>query len=244
MKMTYFPVSVLASARYLRCLPGFAYLFNQYWSEYTQVIIYLNAPKGTVKPELPRNFSFVDLDLAVYDSWSKAAAAAMKATPDPLAVILLEDYFLDRFADIRQIARLYDYMMTHEGIAKIDLTDDRLKYPYTDWEAINGVPMVNSHPEAPFQTSLQAAIWRKSFFARYLVRDENPWLYEKRGTKRVIADRKTDQQIGLVLGSRVPPLSYINAVGGEGNHPHIWAKKRFPVAIWSHLKALGYVSEE
>ena len=38
---------------------------------------------------------------------------------------------------------------------------------------------------------------------------------------------------------RVPVVEYVNAVGGEGNMPETWARKRFPIALWDELEGKG-----
>lgn len=244
-----FSVCVLASERYLHCLPGFAYLFNLYWSEGTPVTIYLNAEMPVSSPilgQLPRNFMVYQTNAKTHNTWSKATLAALSVMEpiSPLAVILLEDYFLDRPANVRQIAELYRYMLENEGVVKIDLTDDRMKYQHTTWEPVAGYPMVRSTDNAQFQTSLQAAIWRKDFLERCIDPDENPWQFEKEGTRRLKQARQAGDISGVILGCETPPLHYINAVGGEGNHPHIWAKKRFPPGIWNILRAGNMVWDE
>lgn len=227
-------VIVLTSNAYLRCLPPFAYLFNQFWGkeQAVKVVWYEVRPHN-----LPANFTNYAIGKQADYTWSGGLIKFLKDYEGELILLMLEDYFLDGRVSTKAIQSAWDFMRTQPGIAKIDLTGDRLKVPYEYLSEL----FIQTTKDAPFQTSLQAAIWRKDFLLRFLDPKENPWQFEKLGTKRVIAAREKGEFDGLILGFKQPPMSYVNAVGGEGQNSDKWDRKKIPSWMWAELAGRGLV---
>lgn len=221
-------VVVLTSNAYLHCLPPFAYLFNKFWSinQPVKVARYEHRPR-----HLPTNFSNFAIGNQADYTWSSGLMKYLQYHNGELILLMLEDYFLDSSAHQPNIKMAWDYMLQHSEVAKIDLTNDRLKVAHSDYDAI----FIQSANDAPFLTSLQAAIWRKDFLLKALNPDESPWQFEKRGTKRVMKEKP------LILGFRQPPMSYVNAIGGEGGNPSAWDTKKIPQWVMSELKGRGLI---
>jgi hypothetical protein len=225
---------VLTSNNYLRCLPPFAYLFNQFWGKEQAVKVV----RYEIRPHnLPANFTNYAIGKQEDYTWSSGLIKYLKDHEGELILLMLEDYFLDGRVNIDEVKRAWDCITHFPEVAKIDLTNDRLKVPHSRWDD----RFIQSAPDAPFQTSLQAAIWRKDFLLRFLDPDENPWQFERRGTKRVITAREAGTFDGLILGFKQPPMSYVNAVGGEGQNSDKWDRKKFPSWMWSELEGRGLV---
>lgn len=231
-------VYILTSNAYTHVVGGFARLFNQYWGENQSVIVF-GYDKTPLR--LPSNFSFQTLGRQDDVTWSGGALRMLDVIEDDPFILMLEDYYLYRPVNILRVQALYELMADTPTISKIDLTDDRAKLDYSLYNPAKSADLIRSDDNTLFQTSLQAAIWRKSFMREYLRADESPWQFEKAGTKRVISDRRKDLSVGDVLGCLNPPVWYINAIGGEGGHPHIWARNRMPDWMWSMLSAEGLV---
>jgi len=229
------PVTLTSNA-YLRCLPPFAYLFNQFWGKEQAVKVV----RYEVRPNnIPANFTNYAIGKQADYTWSSGLIKYLKDHEGELILLMLEDFFLDSQARQTAIKGAWGYMQANPNIAKIDLTNDRLKVPYTQHKETIFQGLIESTPDAPFQTSLQAAIWRKDFLLRFLDPNETPWQFEKKGTKRVIAAREAGTFNGLILGFKNPPMSYINAVGGEGRNSDKWDRKKFPSWMWSELSGRG-----
>jgi hypothetical protein len=223
-------VVVPTSNAYVHCLPAFSYLFNKYWSakQHVMVMRYDVRP-----PKLPSNFYNIAIGNQADYTWSSGLQTYLQLHyHNELLILVLEDYYIDKPIDTARIAVLWALMLEDPNIAKIDLTDDRLKVPHF----YHGDGLVRSADDAPFQTSLQAAIWRKDFLLRILDPKENPWQFEKIGTRRLIALREAGEFSGLILGCKQPPVNYINAIGGMGNAPNRYDDKKFPPALWQELK--------
>lgn len=216
---------VLTSDQYLRCIPPFMHLFNRFWGK-AQEVIFVGFKHPTTP--LPRNARFWSVGKQEEYTWSQQVLRLLDINTDPVFALLLEDYFLDAPVNKGAVYSLYNYMMDVRRVVKIDLTDDRLKVAHEPYPAILDIEMVRSTEGSAFQTSLQAALWNADFLRYCLKEEETPWEFEKKGTKRLILARNTGRFAGDILGCTLPPVRYINAVGGEGTHPQDWATKRFP----------------
>ena len=230
-------VFCLTSNAYIHALPGFAYLFNNHWSAKCPVTVihYDEHP-----PELPRNFSLYD-NGAQNCSWSAGVLRWLEHLKDKHFILFLDDYFLDKPVNSGLVTQVIKLAERNPKIAKIDLTDDWTKYPHSKVTR-EGLALVKAYKSASFLTSLQAAIWRKDYLQTFLDANENPWQFEKKGSKRVQAAYKDKTFTGEVLGCRRPPVSYVNAIGGEGNMPKVWARKRFTDAMWNDLRARKFIN--
>jgi hypothetical protein len=223
-------ITVLTSNDYVHCLPAFGYLFNKFWDAGQAVKIV----RYDVRPaKMSGNFTNFAIGNQADYTWSSGLLKYLHYHTDDLILLMLEDYFIDKPVAQKRIKQLWQYMKTHPEIAKIDLSDDRLKVAHSDYE--NG--MIKSNDSAVFQTSLQAAIWRKECLIRFLNATENAWQFEKNGTKRIIKARKAGTFDGIILGCLEPPLSYVNAKGGEGTQPEKWDFKKMPVWMINELRS-------
>lgn len=224
-------VIVLTSNAYLHCLPPFAYLFNKFWSanQPVKIIRYEHRPRN-----LPANFTNFAVGNQDDYTWSSGLIRYLQYHNSELVLLMLEDYFLSESAFVPLITQLYALMQNHPEIAKIDLTNDRLKVPHQDWQG-DFPNLVQSVDDAPFLASLQAAIWRKDFLLKFLDPTENPWQFERRGTKRMAKEKP------LILGCKTPPLTYVNAIGGEGGNPGAWDNKKIPQGMMSELRGRGLI---
>lgn len=223
-------VVVLTSNNYVHCLPGFSYLFNKFWDagQPVQVVRYDVRP-----PKMPGNFTNFAIGPQDDYTWSSGLLKYLTYHQSPLILLMLEDYFIDKPVDKAAIKRLWKMMQDNPEIAKIDLSNDRLKVAHSDYD--NG-RLILSDENAVYQTSVQAAIWRVDYLKRFLDPLESPWQFERRGTKRVIKARKAGTFAGKILGCKVPPVSYVNAKGGEGTQADKWDFKKVPQWMVSELR--------
>lgn len=228
------PVYILTSNKYIKCLPPFAYLFNKFWSPEQKVTVacYEETPQ-----KLPDNFEVVSLGKQENYSWSDGLLKFLELMDDPIFLFSLEDYFLDRRVKVNTINELYNYLENKEEVKKIDLTNDRLKTPYGPWESWGKIQFVRSSNDALYQMSVAAALWKREYMLEFTKPGENPWEFEKRGSRRVI---KAHQEKEFhILGTKEHPFHYINAIGGQGRNTHKWDRKKFPNWLWGELQSKG-----
>ncbi len=236
-------VIVLTSNEYLHCLHPFAYLFNKFWgaTQPVKVVRYEHRPRG-----LSGNFSNFSIGVQANYTWSSGLIKYLHHHNEPLVLLMLEDYFIDKPVDTETIKGAWEYMKQNPSVAKIDLSGDRYKVAHTFFQDT----FIISKTDAPFQTSVQAAIWRKDFLLQFLEPSENAWQFEKKGTKRVIEARQSGEFDGLILGysdgqllgHKESPLSYVNAKGGEGTQPDKWDFKKIPEWMVKELRIKGVLN--
>jgi len=195
-------VFVYTSDVYQWCLKPFCYLFNQYWSELQEVVI-----GGFTPPQfpLPSNFTFHQIDKNPYpkEKWSNGLIKLLQDFHDDVFVLMLEDYLLCRTADCAGVSTLASYMREHEDVVRFDLTADRLHgQGMRDIESYGHYDIIACDKDAPYEMSLQAAIWNRRNFLSLLKPDHDPWM-----TEMYIDMTKQSYR---VLGSRQWPVRYSN----------------------------------
>lgn len=218
---------VLTSNDYVNILPGFAYLFNKFYpNQEVTVVRYDVRP-----PKLPENFKQFAVGQQSNYSWSGGLKRYLEDIEDEFVLLMLEDYYLDKNVDVVMIEHIITEMMIDPKIAKIDLTNDRSKVEHKKISEF----YIQSDINAPFLASVQAAIWRRDFLIAILNNKDNAWQFEKnKRTKKYLTDHKA-----VILGCVNPPMSYVNAVGGEGNKPGQYDLKKFPQWMIDELKEKG-----
>lgn len=205
--------------KYYHILRAYAYLHQIYWSEKQPVVI------GGYEPlpfDLPPNFSFHSIAPKSYpkERWLKGVLEFLDAMPDPICIIMLEDYLLCRRINHDAIRTLTEYMWMNPDILRIDLTTDRLyagKVPRTHEmkDIMYGhYDLFETDPERPYFMSTQAAIWNRALLLRFIRRyielngSQEPWQFEIHGSK-VLREEFPDVK---VLGTRQNPVRYAIAI--------------------------------
>lgn len=232
-------IIVLTSNQYVNVLAPFAHFWQQFAGDARPVVV---AGYDVAPPELPPRWEFQSIGRQRDYTWSGGLLRLLEmrrqAGHDEPFLLLLEDYFLTAPVDWAAIDEAAFLMQIAPGIDKIDLSGDRLKTPHT----VLGPTFVKSDTGALFQMSMQAALWHPRMLKKYLRSDENAWQAEKAGTKRVNHALEHTGDGPLILGLRTPPLIYINAVGGEGNHPGVISPKYMPEWMREECAAEGWIN--
>ena len=224
------PVIVAASNDYVNCLRPFSYLFNKHWSADQRVTVLRYDVRP---PKLPPNFLNIAVGKQSDFTWSSGLKNFLRYINHPHVLLMLEDYWLTEKVDVKAIEYALSYMEKDARVVKIDLSGDRMKFPHKAHE--NG--LVRSLDDAPYQASIQAALWRKDFLLDLLRDHETPWQFEKGGTARIIQMRDNGWD-GQILGFENPPLKYVNGVGGHGNRPGI-IERKLPSVFVKELERAG-----
>lgn len=193
-------VVVYTCNEYADVLPGFAYLFQVYWST-LQPVAYAGCPKM----DLPQNFEWYSVKSRVAERWSDGLIEFLRMLDDDIVCWLLEDYFLVRTVDHKAIESLADYMRMHPDVLKIDLTGDRLHSGAAeDVDYWGHVDLFRTPWTTPYQFSIQAAMWNRKHLLSLLRPEMSPWDFELR----------SDFPEHLhVLGTRQYPVRYVNFLG-------------------------------
>jgi hypothetical protein len=184
--------------KYINLMPGFFHQWNKYCGLTGMVVCEQETP------ELPRGWQFFRAGRdRVGKGWVGNLKLALEQVHEETILLVLDDYWLTKHADVQRIKSVAMSMENRFGttIDKVDLTNDRIGFPHEDF----GNRAVRSLQLAPYLTSTQAAIWRKSFLNRCLINPGwNPWQFEIEGTKQV------QQWDHTILGLREPAMHYAN----------------------------------
>ena len=201
-------ILVMTSAKYHHLLPGFCYMFNEYWGERAVI-----ATDTRIEQELPDNFavhSYSGWKPLPASRWSGGLRRALKSMEDTLVTILLEDYYLIEPVKkdiIEQCIELYEGYP--DTLLRFDLTNDR-RYngAAIDRGRYGDIELVETLSGSEYQMSFQAGIWNRLLMLSLVPPGANPWLTE----------------IGLqppptmkVFGTKQEPVIYANIArsGGE-----------------------------
>lgn len=218
-------VYVTTSDYYNHLIPGFAYLFNKYWSP-NQDATFLCYTKPSYS--LPDNFSIVSLgpperfgnevpewtegrrgmpgESYPTPKWTDSLIPVFERMTDEHFILMQIDYFLNRQVQLDKIEFLKNFLCSRE-VVKIDLTQDLTRYLHRVYATHGNIQIVISEQQAEYRSSLQAAIWRTDYFLRLLKPNRSPWDFERLGKEELKNDGK------LILGLRQPnfgPVSYAN----------------------------------
>ena len=229
----------LTSNLYHPVLEPFTYYWNTLAGDERRVTV---ACYDAPVPALPDNFDVLRIGAQTDYTWSSGLLRALNELDADVILLTLEDYFLIERPNWPLIDECADLLARGDDVVKVDLSDDRLKHDYRIDRTLPHGRLIRNADAAPFQTSLQAALWRTNFLRRFLEPTENPWEFEKRGTKRIIAERQAVTFRGLVLGCKTPPLVYSNACGGAGSKPGLIQAKHMPAWMWAECIERGWAA--
>ena len=227
-------VFVITCNQYLWAMEPFAYLFNKYWGDY-QSVVYGSYKKPLFK--LPENFTFFEINKYEYpqDKWSNGLMRMLDRSSDEFIVLMLEDYWLTRMVDVRAVAKLHEWMKTHQDILRFDLTDDRQYNGKAQFSGYVGEYDILETPyKSEYNMSFQAGIWNTKLLASLLEEGKSPWEVE-------IHTQPPEEM--KIYGTRQKPMNYANAVlKGELDNSQLdklrpedrekvteWVPKRFQI---------------
>jgi hypothetical protein len=223
-------VFVTTSDWYNPLLPAFAHLFNRFWPASQEVVVLCYSDPGL---PLPPNFSTYSLgdpgefgnDVTEWSPgrrgrhfqepyptprWTDSLKRWTDHLADEMFILLQIDYFIHEPVNLRQIELLEKYLRL-EDVVKIDLSADRFYWPHRRYASEDGFDVIVSDQNAPYRSSLQAAIWKRDYLASVLKPGRSPWDFERAGTGEQMNDGK------LILGvaqRERGPVPYLNVYGG------------------------------
>ena len=216
----------LTSNKYIGLVPGFCYLYLKTIGEGVPCTVVRYDEKPAKQAPVFAQFA---IGMQSDYTWSEGLLRYLDYYNDDLILLMLEDYWMTG-ADIAGLRAAWKWMQEHGEIDKLDLSGDRMKFAHeATSEKIGDYELVKASKDAQFLTSLQAAIWRVDFLRSALEPTENPWQFEKKGSKRVAGKC-------VVMGTNPPMLQYVNACGGEGNKPGEVDHKKVPASMFNELQ--------
>ena len=187
---------ITTSNSYVRLIPEMAARLNRYWPDQDVTILGFDV----APPEFPKNFKFHSLGVQADfgRSWTDPLKPFFESIDDEYFVLLLDDYFLTAPVDTDKVA--FAEARMKEGVEKFDLSDDRSK----EMHSRLGGGVIESDQKAPYRVSLQAGIWNRRYFLKYLKPSRDAWHFECDGYKEAFNDG------AKVLGFLDAPMKYEN----------------------------------
>jgi hypothetical protein len=234
-------VIIPTSEKYHRYLPGFIHLWHKYINpdEFELLVCSSQEVEG---------YSGRFYQTSAYSSheWSNKLIEILDTAADDVFMLLLEDYWLVRQADVTAIKMMYDYMRQFEYVIKFDLCSDRLNadpgyYAYNNntYDTLGYLDLIKSKHNSPYHMSLWGGLWRRDLMRKVLIPGETAQQIELNGTHRL-------SQYGddiLVLGTRQSPLKHANAVqAGKWNHDALVGLTVLREDDRKELEELGFLS--
>ena len=247
-------VYVTTSDWYNPLIPAFCHLFGRHWSRSQEVVILGYTPPAEA---LPENASFVSLgpperfgnDQPEWSPgrrgwpmsepfptprWTDSLRPFFEKLPEDRFVLLQIDYFLHhpvRLAIVEALEERFE----RDGAAKIDLSRDRTFFAHEPYSEENGLRLIVSRQDAPYRSSLQAAIWRREYFLELLIPGRSPWDFEELGMRERIGDGR------LILGVADrdrQPVRYLNLYA-QGSVRWTDVRKKMAPELLSELLSQG-----
>lgn len=216
---------VTTSDYYNPLIPGFAHLFNKYWSPDQEVTFWCYTRPSY---SLPNNFSICSLgppanfgnEIPEWSEgrrgvrnepyptprWTDSLLPFVQSMTDEHFILMQIDYFINRPVELDKIELLKSFLCFSD-VAKIDLTLDRTYHTHYLYATHGKIKIIVSDQKADYRSSLQAAIWRRDYFLSLLKPNRSPWDFERIGMDEMRNDGK------LILGLHQPdfgPVSYVN----------------------------------
>jgi len=229
-----FPIVIYTNIWYYRFLPGFAYLFNKYWSAQIPVYVFGHEPLNV---ELPPNFAFESISpqSLLAESWSTGMIHTLQSMQTSHVILMLEDYWLKEPVNQSCVDDCSSFVVSHDEVLRMDLTGDRLGSGYAfDIGRWNKTDMIETYHDVPYQLSLQAGIWNRRWFLSMLIPQRSPWFFETMLQQSL-------PKYWRVIGTRQMPVRYVNAwgMGWKGPGPNVAG---LPPEDIQALQGLGYAA--
>ncbi len=203
-------IYVITNDKHLWLVPPFIYLFQKYWPNQKINIVGFNFP-GEMRLQ-SKNVDFISIDDQNWadNKWSDALLNLMDYIPDTHFVLMLEDYWINKPVNISAIHSLCEMAQSYDDILRIDLSNDRqYNADHTDAGERDGIHMIETSPNSPYQISLQAGIWNKHLLTKAIQPGWSPWDVEIQGS---ILQGRLNGIGGRVLGTTINPLPYVPVV--------------------------------
>lgn len=214
---------IMTSDKQIDILPGFSYQWKKYAPQLNNVVVC--GFYGLSKNNIPLYFPFDIKTFIIGDEkdypasrWSDALIKVLNDVADETFILLLEDYWLVRPADIIAIRMIRDYLHQFQNVLRFDLTDERLYsntppgggyngfyWGYNTYDTLGYLDLIKSDANSAYHMSLWGAAWRRDLLREVLVPGETAQQIEMSG-------RVNNRSDLLVLGTRQAPLRHVNVI--------------------------------
>jgi hypothetical protein len=184
MKIKDLKILIPTCNHYVHLIEGTLYTFKKFWPNHPDVVIV-----GYEEPqfELPQNCKFVSLgEQRGPKHFSTDLIEFFKTFTDEYFINFIDDTILTRTVDTNKLEKLFEILQSNDDLGKVFLTGSVVtaikdSYFKTDLCDIEGIVEVKQ--DANYRTSIQASIWKKDIFLKYLKPNLSPWDFEMQWPK-------------------------------------------------------------
>lgn len=181
------------------------WLLDRHWPQHPPVLV-----AGYTPPDLPAGVEFYPIgEFSDYPvgRWSSGVLKFLDSQPDDIFLWTMDDFWLIGDVDDAAVRLLYRHLLANPHLARIDLTDDRLKSgAAADAGRLGHLDLISTPPATPYQLSFQTGLWRRGALIQYMTPGESPAEAEIRGANRMTRANAN------VLGTRQAPVRYLIAM--------------------------------
>jgi len=166
-----FAIIILSCDKFHDVWMPLIFSFKKYWGDCPFEIFILSNYKKVVDPNIKNIYVGEDI------SWSQNLINALDKIPHKNVILWLDDVFITDDVCTNRILNDAKWFFDNEiDYLRLRSTDSRLMASPKSYE--------NIKEDAPYRTSIFATIWRKEVLSNLIVKDENPWQFELRGSER------------------------------------------------------------
>lgn len=206
-------VLVTTCDKHLWLLPGFAYLFNKYWSPKQEVVVGCFAKP---KDKLPDNFTIhqIQKENIPVERRSDGLIKFFRQLDDEYFVWMLEDFWMVDYVDIDGIELLLNWMKTRPDVLRVDLTADRYvdnkRGSFQDAGKLGHLDLILSNRGNKYLWSHQGALWNKYIMLRFMRHGEGV----KHKAIEILCTRRLNSALNApkVFGTKNWPLKYSHVI--------------------------------
>ena len=192
-----FDTAIIVSScdKYFNTWEPFAHCFNKYWKDCPYPLYFITNHKDSPIGKTIR--------VGEDRGWASNMIHALKQVPEPIIIVLLEDYFLSDYVDSPRIEDLVSLVRNGAGQVRL------LPCAESKEGRIN--------EDALYIASLQPGIWNKEYFKTFLVPGDDAWAFELSSSRRYKGN-------GLNYSTLEPALPIWNFDGREILIRGVWDK--------------------
>lgn len=152
-----------------------SYFFHKYWPDcpYT---IYLGANGETYKNACPPTWIYLNIGPDI--SWSISLTDYLNAIDTDYVLLMLDDFMLTKKVQQENIDNAMKFILQNK-VVMCRLTPN----PPPDANIDSDFGYIDVANQVPYISSLQAAIWKKSFLLQLLRYNFTPWEFETKAGK-------------------------------------------------------------
>lgn len=200
-------IVIITSDRTSWALRPLAYTIRCYWDIELNVLV-----GGYTPPAFPMPPGWVFHSLGAFvdypaNRWSDGLIKLLEFVHSDLVLLHFDDFWLTRPVDQAALRIAHSYMNDNPGVARFDLTSDRLGAAgIVDAGNAGHLDLVKAPKDSPYNFSYQTAIWRREMLLDLIAPGESAAQSEMNGNGRLF-----ERGYGVV-GTRQVPIKYCIAV--------------------------------